>query len=74
MAPEEMAEALRRLGYQVTAPIDQKTCLHPHMTGSGSLSGDGSGHSSMRCPDCGFASDETWGPNEKRSLLWGLCR
>lgn len=55
MTPEQMADALKALGWIVEPPITQETCKHPtHMVrGSVSSSFDGSGHSEWTCLRCG---------------------
>lgn len=35
----------------------RKNCTHPRLRGSGSVSSDGSSHSTWYCPDCGDSGE-----------------
>lgn len=65
MTDEEMIMVLRAKGYRVQPPIDQKTCKHPRLRGSGMIGCDGASKSEGYCQDCGYNySHETPGdPN-----------
>lgn len=55
-----------------------KNCRHPRKSGSGSVSSDGSSHSTWFCPDCGAHGESRTPPREDgegmRAMLGSLPR